>query len=491
MNHSKKISLALACLLLTGQSQSADHLMVIGAGGEAHGKVDTIFDGAIKNVGDYVKRTPGLKVDVALNGGHSSTEALIRDSFPTASTRSDFQASDYQRLIQSYKQKLEKNEITSGDQLMIFVDSHGAQKEDRFKTHQIATSGSGAANLNTLAGASVVDLDQLEVLKKLAKEKGVKMAIIDGSCHSGNTLALADDNTCVIAGTGPNHYGYGTFTQNFSNAMTKGKSLEEVFLDARAIDDTPGLPMISGQAGESVHALLYEKITPFLYHFDEKNDKLSPFLEENDTVYHQCLADTQFNSLMATINSIEELNTVSQKVLWWTNKTKGVDLTTLKELLSKYKSDLDLVKNKTRELGTGRLKREETFNVKEAHENYRTDYSRNYSWKEMMTSDYPTLIAQLQERMNSETDDLTITSYKGTMSLYRQAKAKKEEILRNDPDLASIPAKEAEIKKLIDSTYFTNRNIAIEERKLYSALYKNAQKTQVLQKPNPCQNFKL
>ena len=51
--------------------------------------------------------------------------------------------------------------------------------------------------------------------------------------------------------------------------------------------------------------------------------------------------------------------------------------------------------------------------------------------------------------------------------------------------------KELEIKKLIDSNYFTNASIAKEERKLYSALYKKAQEGLPETQPNPCKNFKL
>ncbi|MDD4973680.1 MAG: hypothetical protein PHY93_04985 [Bacteriovorax sp.] len=485
-----RFSAGLLCLMLSTQCWSSEYLMVIGAGGEGP-KEDTIFDGSIKNIGDYVKRSAGTKVDVALNGGHTKTVALINESFPTAQSKSDFLESDYKRLIQSYKLKLENNEMVAGDQLMIYVDSHGAEKEKNFKSHSIATSAGTAANLNTLAGASLVDLDQLEVLKKLAKDKGVKMAIIDSSCHSGNTLALADDNTCVISGTGPNHYGYGTFGKNFAAAMKKGKNLEEIFLEARAMDGTPGLPMISTQSGQVVNTLLYDKITPYLYHFDDKDDKLTPYLRENSSGYQQCMADANFNSLINTINSIEELNTVSTKVLWWTTKTKEVDLTNLKDLLGKYKSSLDLVKSKMRELGSERLKTEETFNISVSVGNFTTAWKQNYTWKELLSSDFNNLIIKNQERINGETGAANLATFAAMKSMYQKAQAKKDELLRSQPDLADIPAKEEDVKKLIDSTYFTNSAIATEERKLYSALYKNSQKNESTSTPNPCQNFKL
>lgn len=477
-------------LVLSLPSSAADHLMVIGAGGEPETQ-DTIFDGAIKNIGDYVKRSPGLKVDVALNGGHPVTETLIAASFPNASSKSGFGESDYKRLLESYVQKLKSNELLSGDQLMIYIDSHGAEKEDKFKSHRIATSGARATDLNTLAGASLVSLDQLSELKVLAKAKGVKMAIIDASCHSGNSLSLADDNTCVISGTGPNHYGYGTFSKNFVASMQKGKSLEEVFLEARAMDTTPGLPMISTQSGLAVTSVIYEKITPFLYHFDNTNDKLSPFLKENSGAYGQCVAEGNYKALVKTINSIEELNTVTKKSLFGTSVVKEVDLTDLKAHLARYKNAMDLVKSKMIELGSDRLKTEENFKAKGAVGNWTTAWEQKYTWAELITSDYNKLLSNLQERINAETDEAKLTTYAATKSLYLQAQAKKAELLRTQPDLAGIPAKEVEIKKLIESNYWTTSAIATEERKLYSALYKNSQKSEPNDTRNPCKEFKI
>src|SRR5665648_109207 len=129
---------------------ATDHLMFIGAGGEDAKKDSTIFDTAIVKMGKYVNQSKGLKVDIALNGGHAKTEAIINQFFFNAETKSKFQASDYQRLIKSYKTKLEKNEMVAGDQLMIYIDTHGAQKQKGDTTHSVATTGGSVSNFDTL-----------------------------------------------------------------------------------------------------------------------------------------------------------------------------------------------------------------------------------------------------------------------------------------------------------------------------------------------------
>lgn len=484
-----KCAAVLLLLLISTQSRGADYMMYIGAGGEEE-KADTIFDGTIKNMGKFALGSPATKMEVALNGGHSKTEALIKKSFPLAESRTGFREADYLRLLQSYKLKLENNEMVPGDQFMIYIDSHGAQKENAYKTHRIATSGAKAENLNTLTGADVVDLDQLESLKKLAKDKGVKMAIIDVSCHSGNTLVLADDNTCVISASGPNHFAFGDFSQNFVKAMKKGKNLEQIFLEVRAIDDTPSLPMISSAAGLAVNNIVYDKITPFLYYFDQDHDKLLPFLENNNSEAAQCVANENFNALMETIKNLEDQKTDINKALKWTNKKKVVDLSALKKLLGKYKKSLDLVTLKMRELDLDRLKKEELFDATVSLGEISARMKKTYTWKELIEADFSKLIQNIQRRITAETHSRNMASLEVIKSIYLQAQTKKEELLSANPDLVAIPEKEKQIKKLIESNYFINRSIAIEERKLYSALYNNEQ-ANTLSETNPCSSFKL
>jgi hypothetical protein len=449
--------------------------MYIGAGGEDKNKVDTIFDPTIKNMARYVKDSSELIVDVALNGGHAKTEALIKSSFLDAETKTNFLAADYERLIESYKTKLNNNEMVAGDQMMIFIDTHGAQKVGSENSHFVATSAGSANDLNNLSGSEVVNLDKLQSLRDLARAKGVKMAIIDGSCHSCNTLALADSNTCVISSTGPNHYGYNSFSQKFTSSMSSGKNLEDIFLDVRESDTTPALPMISTPAGQEVASILYEKITPFLYHFDSKNDKLSPYMNKKQENESQCISN--FNSLMDTINAVEELNMVTKKVLWWKTKIKKVNLTKLKSLLREYKNSMIYVEDEMEKLDTARLNKMETFKT--------TRQRASYSWKEILTTDFQKNIDGMQTRLLAETNDSNRELIKDLISVYTQAKIKKEELIKTHPDLLHLQEKEATIKNSINSNFFTAAAIGVEERKLYAALYKKSIA------PNPCKDFKL
>jgi hypothetical protein len=302
------------------------------------------------------------------------------------------------------------------------------------------------------------------------------------SCHSGSTLALADENTCVISSTGPHHYGYTSFSQNFIASMSKGKNLEEVFLKTRSLHTAPALPMISTPAGNEATAILYDKITPFLYYFGN-HDKLSPYLAKNQGEYLQCLANANYNSLLDTINEIEELNTVSKKILWWKRTKKKIDLTNLKNLLETYKKGIDHVQEKMNELSTDDLNQKEKFRS--------TSLSIEYSWKSLLTTDFNNLIADLHKRVERETDTSNIEQLNGIISVYTKANARKNEIISNQPNLADLSIKEEKIKKEILANFFSAAAIGTEERKLYSALYQKAEKDQTENKANACKNFKL
>ncbi len=467
-------------LLVSLPAQADNYMVIMGAGGE-EAKPGTIFDGGIKNLATYVRNSPGLKVDVALNGGHSETSQIIENDFPRGTPTSQFREVDYKRLIQKYTQMLNDNQIKTGDQLMIYIDSHGGEKEASLKTHRISTAEGTAVNLDNLQGSETVSLDDLEALKDLARTKNVKMAIIDASCHSGNTIALADENTCVISSSGPNHYGYTSFGYAFPNAMSKGKTLEEVFLEVRNNENAPSFPMISTNEGMAVYNELYARLTPFLYDYDEKNDKLTPYLLRNSGEAQMCLTDANFKSLINTIDSIEEMNTVTKKILWFTYKNKEVDFTELKRLLTEYKKTLDEAALKMREIGVEQFKNKETI----------PGFAGEVTWKDLLMTDYNALISKASERLATETNEKKRRALASNIVYYTKANEKKQALLSADAGLAVVVNRQKELMRSLSDTKTLSGSIAREERKLYDIMYKQAQKSNPDKSKNPCHNFKL
>lgn len=121
-------------------------------------------------------------------------------------------------------------------------------------------------------------------------------------------------------------------------------------------------------------------------------------------------------------------------------------------------------------------------------ENFRTPtQSVEYTWKEILLTNFNENISKLEERLAVETTLTNIVLLKDLISVYTRARAKKNELISTQPDLVKIPAQEISIYNSIDSNFFTATAIGTEKRKLYSALYKSSESGAL----NPCRDFRL
>ncbi len=128
--------------------------------------------------------------------------------------------------------------LKKDDRLILVVNGHGSKKVAGRAAHFVGF-GDGSR------------LDLSEISKKLESftQAGAKIAVIDESCYSGNTIDLASTGACVI--TSQNRFNFSRtgslvidsvplysdhdFSQELRKAMedSKGQSLEDVFLKAR------------------------------------------------------------------------------------------------------------------------------------------------------------------------------------------------------------------------------------------------------------------
>ena len=189
--------------VLFSTSAFADrNLILIGGGGEATEKTGTMFDDTLKDVDSYLQKNKWNNYSVSFNGGHPETEAILASRYSNAQSKNTFNEDNYKALLKSYQDKITNGQIKAGDQLMVMIDTHGAARLDEGSeiSHAIAIgSSTGQANLNDLSGTTTTSLDTMKALIDLAKNKGVKLAILDFSCHSGKTLALANIKTILIS----------------------------------------------------------------------------------------------------------------------------------------------------------------------------------------------------------------------------------------------------------------------------------------------------
>ena len=151
--------LILATLLISGAlfAQPAPapkkFIAIMGGGSEPADKETTIFDDSMKNLGTFLNRGTAWTPTVSFNGGHTTTESVIANGIGRRGvSNSPFTKEQYSKIIEDYKAKLNSGAIKSGDQLLVWIDTHGALKADGETAHSIsAADGNAAANLTTLA----------------------------------------------------------------------------------------------------------------------------------------------------------------------------------------------------------------------------------------------------------------------------------------------------------------------------------------------------
>ncbi|WPU65659.1 hypothetical protein [Peredibacter starrii] len=473
-------------------------LYFMGAGGEPKGS-ETIFDENIKSVGKFTK-SPGWDTTLSVNGGHSKTESIIRGEFSGSKNLGSFDQANYERILSDMKTKLQNGTLKSGDKLMVVFETHGAKKRDDQKSHSIAFAGAEAKNLENLEGAKMGSLDTLEEVVKLAEEKGVKLAIVDLSCYSGNTQKLASSKTCVISSTGTDHPGYtGGYTNyffkkvktdfpgNFTDGLKSGRNLEEIFLEAREKSQAADYPMISTEAGKYTSEYLYTLMLPFLKH-EKKYNGFTRNYGRSQAEFDQlsCQIRDDYTDLMKFLGDIDQV------------QANVIDTKPLRAALTNYRNyqlEYEQMKKGIFDVGS------EVKKILNQNYSNEAELFKHEEGIAILKADYNAAIASVQK-------DLEM--YRNNPPNYLKADVVAIQIQRKVDEIKMIERKRAiqsDLKRRVGSTYealnsklnqkFSDEalektydmaeSVRKETKKLYGELYR--QKSSPAN--NPCKDFTL
>lgn len=487
-----KTTIVIVLIILSAHVFAKDTILFIGGGGEPLNADVTQFDDTLEGVGEFQSENrDSYDATVSFNGGHSKTEKKIKKYFVSSEIVPNFTAANYNKLIEDTIKKLSSNppQIRAGEKLLIFIDSHGSERYGE-KTHSIAVARSAVTNMNS-TGTEVVNLDRLKALTDLAEKKNVKMGIIDGSCHSGNSLALANSKTCVIAGSGPYHYSYSDFTKNYAQKMKKGKNLEDVFHEARNANDGKGFPMISSPAGIAAQEELYPYLTPYMYYHDEYRgmslDKIDTYLRATNSAELICVRNRDYIKLTALVKLIENLSKVEKAS---GGLSRSVDLSGLEKKLADYKKTQDEYLKKLHQLGLAQMNKKEIITT----DIYNTN-KNGYTHLELLRQNFDFLIKNKEDLLRDPS--ASASKKKQAVDLieyYKAAKVTRDRVIRENPQYAEQEKVIASLKKDNDVGYNVAIKIMKEAHEAYSVLYKIKENEIVKQEkrpPNPCKDFVL
>lgn len=459
--------LTLLVFLLSFPVLAKRHIAYIGGGGEPDGP-GTIFDSEIGNFGNFIKRSEDVALTVSFNGGHPRTENKLTNIFPQAPNR-PFTPEAFDALVTQYESDIQTGRITSADQLMLFINTHGAEQQPGQTTHTIATKGGAISNFDKFSGPSTASLDRLKTLTTLAESKGIKLAIIDVSCHSGASLPLANSKTCVITATGPSLYGYAgrsVFSAHFVKAMSPGKNLEEIFHDVRDNTALTDFPMISAGAGKGIQEEIYPLLTRFLLDYEKK----SPSKLKADIIQS------------VTTNSCEQENETLASLITLLSNVENVtdeNFRKLKEAVIEYQSFRTTMQNQLRAMLNHP-------SMKETRDACSEGVCFKYTGLEVLGMDIDAIIDVAKNAAIKNPSQAN--SMQRWQNALVQLKPWKAQLMSN-PALAGYPDFFKNYPGIESQSEKLAKRVSKEERRLYREMYKARASHD--QASNPCRDFTL
>jgi len=500
MNKILRLLQLIIILTIAPTLYAANHMIIMGGSGDPLCEENavaeknkkpfcesTIFDTSLGLLGASLKGV-NWNTSIAFDGGHAKTEAQLRRDFgKNDSPVPEFNEENYLKMIKTYKEKILRGEITSSDQIVLMINTHGAAKTMNEKTHLVASGRGEAVDLKNLKGAKNISLDSLEELVALTNQKGIKLGIIDFSCHSGSTLALKRNapNTCIITATGPELYAYAgkeTFSSKFMQYIKPGKSLESVFLNARLSSSGPDFPMISTDEAAQINAEIYFKILPYLYYSEPKEDKLSDYLYQNSNEFLYCVQESQFQKLIEQINSLEKIST----------RVGGVksDLQDLKLLIEQYQELQKALKKRVQKFGdiSGELGMTFTSPFTYMFKGKKEFSSKNLtlSISDILSTDFDKLINEFTLRAKNSTSEFSKSDALCAVENYKKAKLKQTEMKKENSLYKNFEIEASKIRNEMAKTKDLAMKIAWKEKTLYDELYKQKQS---LNMDEPCKRI--
>jgi hypothetical protein len=211
-------------------------LLFLGGSGDPPGET-TQFDSNAAIFGQFAK-VGGWESTALFDGSHAASTQSIKQAFgPETQT---FTPDHARAALSSFDKMLKSGGLNEGDEILIVIDNHGAAAAAGEQTHSLITDDARFS------------LDELRPLLTRLSAAGVRTGILDSSCFSGATQALAGAKTCVVSQGAATRVGYNNSA--FAMAFVPGQSLESAYLAGRYSDHSPDFPEISSPAGRRTAA---------------------------------------------------------------------------------------------------------------------------------------------------------------------------------------------------------------------------------------------
>lgn len=427
--------------------------LVIGGGGSPPGK-KTIFDKAFSIQAQKLKKA-GFISTLVYNGGHSNLESIASKYF--SSPRQDMTLENVKNSINQFIKDIRSGKFRKGDEILVSVFSHGYPKSDDSSTHEIMTNDQVAFNM-----------DELVTLRDEAERAGIKLAILDQSCYSGNSLKLATPKTCVISAADDHNVALGSDIENFWNSVSPEKSLEDVYLEARLDTHLPTSPAISSSVGataKQVMSMINQNLASGYEAWKKIHLKTS--LPSDDINCNSLAGIPRYKNLADLTRALQVLI----PELYLSDNTENGLSQTIKEFQKASYS--------VNTLGEKELSYGETVEEIE---------SIKWTWDALVNFDFNSTKREYEDWVSCPSclPPIKREYYLKVLATLDKVEERRKKLLSNNDFKTYLKLR----KELVGSTAQIDSivtKLAKEERKLYNKIYR----TLNLKNPNPCKEFKF
>lgn len=237
---------AFAAVIVWGASSysaSETVMAYFGGGGERSSSTNTM-DESLEDARDLARERRWqsyFQADVE----HPSTKRMIgKLSDGARASIEDFTAENFESRMNFLTKQIEDGKITSSQQLLVIVDTHGGRR-DANGENDIAVSKGNSTNLT----------GPVMKLVAAATAKGVKLGLVLANCYSGDLRRDIGQapGVCVVSGSTPKRLATADFSDIISQ-MKKSPNLEDAYLKTRKgmwISSTqPGINTTAGEKAE-------------------------------------------------------------------------------------------------------------------------------------------------------------------------------------------------------------------------------------------------
>src|SRR6185437_6195221 len=160
---------------------------------------------------------------VLFNGTNSAAMARVQAELPAGASFNDFSAYTFRGASTELD-----DEVHAGDEVFIGILTHGSPTNPSDPSHShcveygVVEQGKDCLS-QTEVNALIIGLEAI----------GAKVTVLDDSCFSGASIALANSNACILTVSDRYQESFATASDAFWKSFKIGLSPEQVFLQFR------------------------------------------------------------------------------------------------------------------------------------------------------------------------------------------------------------------------------------------------------------------